>query len=317
VEKGHWRQVAAPVPSPAAASVIGAGGVFLERLVAVTLEHELCRPQYVDLGHHAAAVDKGLSRHRCLIGRSGRSQNVEPLGGNMTRAPATAAIEACLVDLFQHLGIAQGHIAAGGMVRGDWYGFATRHSQWVASLTLISPTILDAGELDGLASRLLVMAGDQGRTAQGATKLLADLPHAASHILRGYEHQPWSDVIADFGTEIGPAMLDFLDRVHRDHPVAATALPEGEGEVAGISYLIRGAGPPLVLFPLGLAPSQWEPMISQLSARYCTINLGGPALGMVALLEGRGRSAYLGVVRALLDAVRVQPGEVILEVGCG
>jgi ubiquinone/menaquinone biosynthesis C-methylase UbiE len=69
--------------------------------------------------------------------------------------------------------------------------------------------------------------------------------------------------------------------------------------------------------PLDLAPSQWEPLIPQLSARYCTIILGGPALGAVSLLEGRGRSAYLGVLRALLDAVRVQSGEVILEVGCG
>jgi hypothetical protein len=28
--------------------------------------------------------------------------------------------------------------------------------------------------------------------------------------------------------------------------------------VAGITYAIRGSGPPLVLLPLGLAPSQWE-----------------------------------------------------------
>jgi SAM-dependent methyltransferase len=94
-------------------------------------------------------------------------------------------------------------------------------------------------------------------------------------------------------------------------------LPEQEGEFAGISYRIRGAGPPLVLLPLDLAPSQWEPLIPQLSAHYCTITLGGPALGVISLLEGRGRSGYLGVVRMLLDAVRVRPGEIILEVGCG
>jgi hypothetical protein len=234
----------------------------------------------------------------------------------MTTAPVRP-VEVRIVDLFQHLGILQAHIVAGQMVRNDWYGLATRHPQRVASLTLIAPPMLDTCELHGLASRLLVVAGDQGRSAQGAIKVLADLPNAASHILRGYECQPWSNVIADRGTEIGPAMLDFLDRVHPDHPVPAVTMPEREGEAEGISYRIRGAGPPLVMMPLDLAPSQWEPLIPQLSARYCTITLSGPALGVVSLLEGRGRSVYLGVVRTLLEAVRVEPGEVVLEVGCG
>ncbi len=235
----------------------------------------------------------------------------------MTTAATTPAVEARLVDLFQHLGIIQAHIAAGQLVRNDWYGLATRHAQRVASLTLISPPMLDPSELYGLASRLLVVAGDHGRPAQGAIKLREDLPNAASHILRGYECQPWSDIIADRGTEIGQAMLDFLDRLHRDHPVVAVTLPEQQGEAAGISYRIRGAGPPLVLMPLDLAPAQWEPLIPQVSTRYCTITLSGPALGVVSLLEGRGRSVYLGVVRTVLDMVRIQPGQVILEVGCG
>ena len=46
-------------------------------------------------------------------------------------------------------------------------------------------------------------------------------------------------------------MLDFLGR----HPVLAVSLSEGEGEAAGITYRIRGAGPPLILMPLSLAPS--------------------------------------------------------------
>jgi SAM-dependent methyltransferase len=160
---------------------------------------------------------------------------------------------------------------------------------------------------------MLAVAGDRGSTAQGAVKMLADLPGAASYILRGFECHPWSDVIADRGSEIGPVMLGFLDR----HSAPAVSLPEGEGEAAGISYRIRGAGPPLVLMPLDLAPSQWEPLISTLRARYCTIILGGPLLGSVGLLEARGRSTYLGLVRTVLDLVRIQPGEVILEVGGG
>jgi hypothetical protein len=117
-----------------------------------------------------------------------------------------------LIELFQHLGIERAHIAAGQMVRNDWYGLATQYTHRLASLTLVSPMMLDTSEIAGLASRLLVVAGDQGRAAQGAISLRGDLPRASSHVLRGYECHPWSDVMADRGTEIAPAMLDFLDR---------------------------------------------------------------------------------------------------------
>jgi SAM-dependent methyltransferase len=222
-------------------------------------------------------------------------------------------VEAHLIDLFEHLGIEKAHIAAGRLGLTDWQGLATRHADRVASLTLINPPILDAGQIRGLAARMLVVAGDLGPTAEGSVKLRADLPGASSHLLRGFECHPWSDVIADRGSEIGAAMLGFLDR----HPAPAVLLPEGEGEVAEISYRIRGSGPPLVLMPLDLAPSQWEPLISTLSARYCAISLGGPLLGCVGLLEARGRSTYLGLVRTVLELVQLQPGEVVLEVGGG
>ncbi len=226
---------------------------------------------------------------------------------------AVRPVEACLVELFEDLGIEKAHIAAGRLGLTDWYGLAARHPDRIASLTLINPPIIDAGELRGLGSRMLAVAGDLGPTAEGAVKLLAELPEAVSHILRGFECHPWSDVIADRGVEIVPELLGLLAR----HPVAAVGLPEKEGEAAGISYRIRGVGPPLLLTPLDLAPSQWEPLISTLSAHCCTITLGGPLLGAVGLLEARGRSTYLGLVRTVLDLVQIQPGEVILEVGGG
>jgi hypothetical protein len=49
--------------------------------------------------------------------------------------------------------------------------------------------------------------------------------------------------------EIGAAMLDFFDR----HLIPALKLSEHESEVAGITYRIRGAGPPLVLITFSLA----------------------------------------------------------------
>jgi SAM-dependent methyltransferase len=230
------------------------------------------------------------------------------------RTAAARPIEAYLLDLLQHFGIERAHIAAGGPPPlKDWHSLATLHPERVASLTLISPPVVDPGPLAGLASRMLVFAGDQGRLARGAAELTANLSSVSAHILRGYEWQPWSDVIADRGAEIGAAVLDYLDR----HPLPTVRLSEPEGQVAGITYRIRGAGPPLFLMPLSLAPSQWDPLIATLSARYCTISLGGPLLGVVGILEERGLSNYLAMVKSLLDLVDIRPNEVVLEVGGG
>jgi pimeloyl-ACP methyl ester carboxylesterase len=156
------------------------------------------------------------------------------------RTAAGRPIEACLLDLFRHLGVEQAHIAAGGPPPlMDWHSLATLHPERVASLTLISPPILDTAPLAGLASRILVVAGDRGALTPGAAKFANSLPNASAHILRDYDWQPWSDVIADRGVEIGAAMLDFLDR----HPLPAVRLSVPEGEAAGISYRICGAVP--------------------------------------------------------------------------
>jgi len=230
------------------------------------------------------------------------------------RTAAARPIEDCLLDLFRHLGIERAHIVAGGPPPlKDWQNLATLHPERVASLTLISPPNVDSAPLAGLASRMLAVAGDQGQHARGAAELTASLSSASAHILRGYECHPWSDILADRGVEIGTAMLDFLDR----HPIRAVALTESEGEVAGITYRIRGTGAPLVLLPLSLAPSQWDPLIATLSAQYCAITLGGPLLGVVGMLEERGRSNYLALVCNVLDSIEIKPGEVVLETGGG
>ena len=90
------------------------------------------------------------------------------------------SVEECIVELFDHLEIEQAHIASGRMVRGDWHGLAAKYPERIASLTLISPQMLDPSELAGLAARMLAVAGDQGPTAEGAAKLLTDLPNATS-----------------------------------------------------------------------------------------------------------------------------------------
>jgi len=113
-------------------------------------------------------------------------------------------------------------------------------------------------------------------------------------------------------------MLKFLAQHRPPEGVKTVPLAEEQGEIAGISYRIRGAGPPLVLLPLFLAPSQWEPLVPRLSQHYCTITLGGVELGAVANLESRGHAAgYVRMVQALTDEAQLQPGQTVLDVGCG
>jgi len=141
------------------------------------------------------------------------------------------------------------------------------------------------------------------------------LPGAQLVALRDYDLQGWSDAAAERTDELGTAMLQFLGRMAAPTSIA---LRGGEGEVAGITYRVRGTGPPLVLLPMFLAPSQWEPLVPRLSEQYCTITLGGAALGAVAILESRGHAVgYLQMVRTLLEETQLRRGEAVLEVGCG
>jgi ubiquinone/menaquinone biosynthesis C-methylase UbiE len=227
------------------------------------------------------------------------------------------AIEERVMQVIQHLGLAPAHVAA--RVPGDWQGLARQYPEAIASLTLVCPQGMEPNLLSPLASRLLVIAGERGRPADRARQVVTHLPEATLHILRDYvSPTPYTDLGVERTAEIGAAMTEFLAKIDQRRQIRPVALSEGMGEIAGISYQMQGAGSPLVLLPLSVAPSQWEPLLPQLSKQHCTITLSGPALGMVASLEGRGHTAgYLSVVGKLLETAHPEPGEVILEVGCG
>ena len=229
---------------------------------------------------------------------------------------AKSPVDKRLVQLFRHVGLERVHIAA--RVTADWRGLAATRPETIASLTLVCPTGLGATPLGALASRVLVLTGDQGTPAEAISKAMAALPEASIITLDDYYGHPRADLLTDRTEDIGAAMLAFLARMDQLHTAKPVRLPAQEGELDGISYRIQGAGAPLVLLPLGLAASQWEPLLPRLSAQYCTLTLGGAILGSVASLEARGRSTgYLGVVRNLIAEIQLQPGETILDVGCG
>jgi ubiquinone/menaquinone biosynthesis C-methylase UbiE len=178
----------------------------------------------------------------------------------------------------------------------------------------VCPAVLNPRRLAPLGAKLLVVTGDHGLGARRARAVLPNLPEATAVVLEDYAGLTWANLATDRGERIDTAMREF----HQSREaLPAIALPEQESETAGISFRVRGAGPPLVLLPLDLSPGQWEPLIPALSARYCTITLGGALFSSVASLEERGRSGYMAIVRGLLDALAIQPGESVLEVGCG
>src|SRR5689334_4425451 len=209
-------------------------------------------------------------------------------------------LEERVLQLFEELGIERAHIAARSV--GDWQGFATAHPDRIASLSLLCPMALDMRPHAGLASRTLVITGGRGATAERVATVLQSVGGIASVRLADYEALMWSDLAADRGSEIASAMHDFLQSVDRRPSPETLRLPETAGEAAGISYRIRGAGPPLVLMPLELAPSQWTPLLPALARHYSIIELGGAYLGTVALLEARSRS----IIRTVLDLVQIR-----------
>jgi len=227
---------------------------------------------------------------------------------------AILSVQERLYQLLRHLGIDQAHFA--GWLPRDWSGLVAKYPEVISSLTLVNT--FDRRLVEPVSAKLLVITGDRGPAAETVRNAMSGVQGVRHIELTDYNMLGWSDVALERTREFANAMLEFLSCFTAPGAGKSVQIPEGDGEVAGISYRIRGAGPPLVLLPLFLTPSQWEPLVPMLSERFCTIALGGTALGAVAILEGRGHAiGYLQMVRTLIEEAELRPGEAVLEVGCG
>ncbi len=215
----------------------------------------------------------------------------------------------------RHLGVERAHFAA--CMPRDWVGLLTRHKHMVASLTLMCPMGIELAPLIDSPPPILIVTGDQGRAGADAIRDAKKIAGAVSLVLENYFSPPWADPIRDRRDAIGSTMRKFIEsHAHGDSQSMAN-LSSPSGESAGITYSCHGSGAPLLLMPLALSPSQWQPLIEQLSENFRVIILAGAHLGMVAHLETRAQSSYMRVIDQLFDEMDVKPGQSLLEVGCG
>lgn len=228
----------------------------------------------------------------------------------MTDAHAT--LPERIIELLTHLGLSRAHFAA--CMPRDWEGLVAGHPELIASLTLICPMGINVRVLQTHALPLLCVSGDRGRPAKETERELAKLPGASALVLRDYFSPPWADPILDRRDEVGKAINDFISQ---SGAAGTVTIGEHDDEFSEITYRVRGHGAPLVLMPLALSPSQWEPLIEELSQHCCTITLGGAHLGMVAHLETRAQSSYMRVIDQLIDELNLTPAQSVLEAGCG
>ena len=212
-----------------------------------------------------------------------------------------------------HLGFETAHVAT--QMPGDVAGLAAACGARLGGVVLCAPTRLDTVPFSGIAERLLMICGETGPTAEVTARAVTRLVGARRIGWEGYDVPgAWADVVADRTDEIVKEMTGFLGTLKADAPT----LFMREGTHAGISYRLEGSGPALLLLPFFLAPSQWAPAVARLAQHFTVITLGGPYLGGVAALEDRARApTYQAMFRTLIDLMAPQPGETILDVGCG
>jgi SAM-dependent methyltransferase len=222
-----------------------------------------------------------------------------------------------LGTLLDHLGIGQAHVAA--CMSGDWGQLISNNQERVSSLTVIAPHLnkgIPAG-IENFAGPSLVISGDQGASAKQAQALADKLPGSELYSLRDYTSPMWADTVADRQEDVAKGLTDFLERAQQSGNLSDVSPEKGAGECAGLRYNVSGMGPPIVLFPLSLAPSQWAPLVGELAKEFCVIVLGGARIGAVSLLEARAKSGYGQLLSELVDQADINAGETVLEVGCG
>jgi SAM-dependent methyltransferase len=234
-----------------------------------------------------------------------RFQQCEPAMTELSLADRLAAV-------FDALCIGRAHLAT--QSPSDIGGLIRNHRQRVARVALVAPSRIDPAAFAGLGTDLLYIRPEAGMLAGTAARALPNLERTAIATLDGYHAESWSDLAAERPDLTNLLSAHFSCASDVDHASGDAA----EGEVAGIRFRAMGSGPVLVLTPLVLAPSQWEPLLPALAERFRVVALAGPQLGMLALLEERAALPdWRHMCAGAFDALDVKPNDHVLDVGCG
>ena len=227
------------------------------------------------------------------------------------------ALQQRIRQLFAHHGIERAHLIGGGLV-GELITLCTAAPDLFASVTLVCPHSIPATLARDLPMPFCIVSGDHGRAADLIGRALSGVADPKRVVLRDYDPLVWTDAALERTDEILGGLMAFLARVDREVELAATEPVDPAGIVAELAYRSCGAGPPLVLFPLGLAPSQWQPLMKDLASCYTVVSITGAHVPPTSILERRAAlPGYQAVVGAVLDRVHLAPGGRLLEVGCG
>ncbi len=227
-----------------------------------------------------------------------------------------ATVAQRISKVMSHLQIDAAHLAASApMELGE---YIATNVETVSSLTLLNASRFPLDVLPSISDRLLAFSGDGGLGGDAMRRARPALSGAEIVEFGDYPTAVWTDMAADHADVVAQSMCTFMQRQDLARPATRLSASFREGTVAGISYEITGRGPVIVLFPAGLAPSQWDPVIYNLRAEFTVVRLGGPHLGMVAVLEDRGSDVNsIRALRSMLLDARAQPTDRLLEVGCG
>lgn len=219
--------------------------------------------------------------------------------------------------LLAHHGIERAHFVGGGIV-SDLIDLCITAPDLVASLTLICPISVPQTLTRDVIVPICVVSGDRGKAADMIDRSFSEVSGVDRVVLAKYEPLLWTDVAVERPDEIRHALLEFLARIDQEIALPPKPLGHEAGSVAELVYQVCGKGPPLVLFPLGLAPSQWQPLLDDLANHHGVVSISGAHTQPTSTLEGRAANpGYRAVIGSVMDRVRLAPGERLLEVGCG
>ena len=228
-------------------------------------------------------------------------------------------IQPQIVGLLKHLGIQKAHFSA--RLSTDCKTLVENCPESMGSLMMLCPRPSDfrsvATAAAKLESRLMLIVGDHGPEVEAVRTNMESLPHAQLITLSDYSPGNDTDIVAERGQEIGDNMLEFLRQQDLDQQIENISLDETEGNWNDLLYKIRGKGTPLVLLPLFYSPSQWDYLVDRLSQNHCTITISGAKVGAVFNLETRALGGYLNAVEKVIIETDIQPGERVLDIGCG